>query len=135
MQDININDELAEKILDDPFPRHLGIEIIKLAPGFAKVSLSVQEHMTNILRITHGGIVFTLADVALGIASNARGQASVAVSVNINFIKASKPGDVLVATAEEIHSGRRTANYRITVEDDQGKLIAVAQGLVFQENK
>jgi len=135
MQDINVNDELAVKILDDPFPRHLGIEIIKLSPGFSKVSLKVQEHMTNILRITHGGIVFTLADVALGIASNARGQASVAANVNINFIKPSNPGDVLVATAEEVHSGRRTSNYRITIEDEQGKLVAIAQGLVFQETK
>ncbi len=135
MEEINVNDDLAEKIKDDPFPRHLGIKTIKLSPGYARVSLQVQDYMTNILRITHGGIVFTLADVALGIASNARGQASVAMSVTINFIKASKPGTVLFATAEEIHSGRRTANYRITIEDDQGKLIAMAQGLVFQESK
>lgn len=135
MEDINVNDELAEKFRYDPFPRHLGIKIIKLSPGYARVSLQVQDYMTNILRITHGGIVFTLADVALGIASNARGQASVAMSVTINFIKASKPGNILYATAEEIHSGRRTANYRITIEDDKGKLIALAQGLVFQESK
>lgn len=134
MEDINIDHDLAERIKDDPFPRHLGIEIIKLSPGYAKVSLQVQDYMTNILHITHGGVIFTLADVALGIASNARGQASVAMSVTINFIKASKPDTVLYATAEEISCGRRTSNYRITIEDDKGKLIALAQGLVFQES-
>ncbi|WP_347488119.1 PaaI family thioesterase [Desulfoscipio sp. XC116] len=135
MADINISDELAVKIKNDPFPNHLGAEIIKLSPGFARVSLKVQEHMTNIHRITHGGVVFTLADIALGMASNARGQDAVAVNANINFIRASKPGDVLVATAEEVHLGRRTANYRITIETDGGKLIAIAQGLVFRESK
>ncbi|AGL02682.1 PaaI family thioesterase [Desulfoscipio gibsoniae] len=134
MPDINVNDDIALKIKNDPFPKHMGVEIIELSPGFARVSMKVQEHMTNILRITHGGVVFTLADVALGIASNARGSAAVAVNVNINFIRASRPGDVLIATAEEVHLGRRTANYRITIEDDDGKVVAMAQGLVFRES-
>jgi len=129
--EINISNNLAAFIKDDPFPNHLGVKIIELSPGYARVSLQVQDYMTNIHRITHGGLVFTLADVALGIASNARGQTAVAVSVNINYIKASKPGDTLIATAVEEHLGRSAANYRVTVEDGQGRLIASAQGLVF----
>ncbi|TYO94674.1 hydroxyphenylacetyl-CoA thioesterase PaaI [Desulfallas thermosapovorans] len=135
MADINLSDEIAVKIKDDPFPNYLGVEIIKVAPGYAKVSLKVQEHMTNIHRITHGGVVFTVADVALGNASNSHGPAAVAMNVNINYMRPSKPGDVLIATAEEVHLGRRTAHYRITVENEQGKLVATVQGLVFRENK
>lgn len=132
---IKLDEELKERIKDDPYPNHLGVKIIELTPGYSKVSLIIKEHMTNIHRITHGGVIFTLADVALGTASNSRGQMAVAVNVNINFIKASKVGDTLIATAREEHLGRRTANYRVTVEDEQGKLIASIQGLVFRENK
>ncbi|SFG79303.1 acyl-CoA thioesterase [Desulfotomaculum arcticum] len=132
---IKLDEELKERIKDDPYPNHLGVKIIELTPGYSKVSLKIKEHMTNIHRITHGGVIFTLADVALGTASNSRGQMAVAVNVNINFIKASKVGDTLIATAREEHLGRRTANYRVTVEDEQGKLIASIQGLVFRETK
>ena len=132
---IKLDEELMKRIKDDPFPNHLGVEIIELAPGYSKVSLRIEEHMTNMHRITHGGVVFTLADVALGTASNSRGQKAVAVNVNINFIKASKFGDTLIATAREEHLGRRTANYRVMVEDQQGRLIASMQGLVFRESQ
>ena len=131
--DYDISENLKTKFAEDPFPKHLGIKIMELQPGYAKLSIQVQPHMANILGITHGGIVFTLADAALGVASNARGVFSVAINVNISYIKSSKSGDVLIAVAEELHSGRRTANYKVTIEDEQGKLIALAQGLVFQE--
>ncbi|WP_027366239.1 hydroxyphenylacetyl-CoA thioesterase PaaI [Desulfotruncus alcoholivorax] len=132
---IKLDEELKERIKDDPYPNHLGVKIIELVPGYSKVSLKIEEHMTNMHKITHGGVVFTLADVALGTASNSRGQRAVAINVNINFIKASKVGDILIATAREEHLGRRTASYRVTVEDEQGKLIASMQGLVFREPK
>jgi len=125
--------ELLQKLRDDPFPNYLGVELDEVAPGYARVKLRVQDHMTNIHRITHGGVVFTLADVALGVASNSRGPAAVAVNVNINYIRASSPGDVLVTTAEEEHLGRQTASYRVTVRDGRGRLVAVAQGLVFRK--
>lgn len=128
-----IDAETLAKLRNDPFPNHLGVQVIELQPGYARVSLAVDGHMTNIHRITHGGVVFTVADVALGLASNSHGPSAVAVNVNINFIRASRPGDTLIATATEEHLGRRTASYRVTVEDQLGKLVAVTQGLVYRK--
>ncbi len=123
--------EVMTKLNNDPFPNHLGVKVLELSPGYARVSLAVDDKMTNIHRITHGGVVFTVADVALGLASNSYGRDAVAVNVNISFVRASKPGDTLTATAREEHRGRRMAGYNVKVEDQNGRLVAVVQGLVF----
>jgi len=130
-----IAEDVLEKLRHDPFPASLGVKLVALAPGYARVSLTLDEKMTNIHNITHGGVVFTVADVALGLASNCHGPSAVAVNVNINYIRPSKPGDILTATAREEHLGRRTASYLIKVEDQQGKLVATAQGLVYRNTE
>lgn len=135
MKAINVDlpAEVKEKVLQDPFPEFLGVEILELKPGYSRVGLRVDERMTNIHGITHGGVVFTLADVALGTASNSRGVPAVAVNVSINYLKKSSPGEHLVATAREENLTRRTGLYRITVENERGELLAVAHGLVYRQ--
>jgi len=128
-----ISDQLLERLQDDPFPRHLGVEILEVRPGFSRVGLKIADHMTNIHRITHGGVVFTLADVALGTACNAGGGVEVAMNVNIYYLKPSRPGEYLQATASAENVTRRTGLYRIRVENEKGELVATAEGLVYRK--
>lgn len=118
---------------EDSFPDFLGVEILELKPGYARVGLQIKENMVNIHQITHGGVIFTLADVALGRASNTHGPKAVAINVNINFLKVSRPGDYLVAIAREEKITRRTGVYRVEITNQQQEKIAVAQGLVYRQ--
>lgn len=129
-----VSKEMLERLMDDPFPRHLGVDLLEIRPGFSRVGLRVAEHMTNIHRITHGGVVFTLVDVALGTASNAGGGVEVAINVSIYYLRPSAPGDYLVATAEAEKATGRTGLYRIRVEDEKGELVAAADGLVYRKS-
>ncbi|MFZ5642315.1 MAG: PaaI family thioesterase [Bacillota bacterium] len=129
---IEVSDEIWEKLKDDPFPRHLGIDVLEVKPGYARVGVKVADYMTNIHRITHGGVVFTLADVALGNACNSWGDVEVAMNVTIYYLKASKPGEYLTATARAENMTRKTGLYRITVENESGDLVATADGLVYR---
>ncbi|MCL4441759.1 MAG: hotdog fold thioesterase [Firmicutes bacterium] len=129
---IEVSEELWEKLKDDPFPRHLGVDIMEVRPGYARVGLKVAHFMTNIHRITHGGVVFTLADVALGNACNSWGDSEVAMNVSIYYLKASRPGEYLMATAMAENMTRRTGLYRIKVENEKGELVATADGLVYR---
>ncbi|SHI78358.1 PaaI family thioesterase [Desulfofundulus thermosubterraneus] len=132
---VTLSGELKEWLLNDPFPRLLGVEIVELEPGYSRVRLKVTEQMTNIHGITHGGVIFTVADVAFGIASNSRGVPAVGINMNISYLKKSVPGDELVATAREENLTRHTGLYRITVENQRGELLAVASGLVYRQNQ
>lgn len=132
---IEVSGDILERLQDDPFPRHLGAEILEVRPGYSKIGLKVADHMTNIHRMTHGGVIFTLADIALGTACNAGGGVEVAMNVSIYYLKASRPGDYLVATARAENETRKTGFYRIRVENGNGELVATADGLVYRMDK
>ena len=57
----------------DAASRKLGIELIELSPGHARMSMVVTEDMVNGYAITHGGYVFLLADTTFAMACNSRG--------------------------------------------------------------
>ena len=92
--------------------------------------------MRNFHGMTHGGLIFALADMAFSAASNSNGQVAVALSGSINFLKASRPGDQLVAEARKIQGGGRTAVYTITVrEAESGTVIACKQATVYRRKQ
>jgi acyl-CoA thioesterase len=124
--------ELQEKYNDDIFPVKMGVKLLELAPGRAVVELLITGDMLNLHGIAHGGMIFTMADTAFGLASNTRGPA-VAMQANINFIRPAKPGSVLRATAQEEQLTRKTGVYNITVETDGGENIALLRGVVFRK--
>jgi len=55
--------------------------------------------------------------------------------VNVTYISSPKPGDKLIATAQEISRTKRTANFEIKVADENKKLIASCQALAFRTGK
>lgn len=120
----------------DPFTRMLGVEIVHIEPGFSRVRLTVTKDMLNFHGITHGGVIFSLGDIAFAAASNSHGKTALAMNVSIHFLKASRAGDRLVAEAKEQHTGGRTALYAIRVyEEKSGQVIARSQDLVYRTDK
>ena len=117
----------------DPFAQLLGTEIVEIKPGYAKARLRLRDNLLNFVKIPHGAVVFAVADQAFAAASNSRGNVAVALNVSITFLAAASPDATLVAEAEEISCSRRTACYQIMVRDEQGKVIATFQGLVFRK--
>ena len=56
----------------------LGMRLDEVAPGHARLSMTITAAMTNGLGICHGGFIFALADLAMAFAASARGEAAVA---------------------------------------------------------
>lgn len=128
-----VSDAVMEKLNNDPFPRHLGVELLELRPGYARVGMRVAGYMANIHGLTHGGAVFTLADVALGNACNAWGDDEVAMNATIYYLRPSRPGEYLTATASAENMTRKTGLYRITVVNESGQQVALFDGLVYRK--
>lgn len=120
----------------DAFAAQLGAKIEALEPGYSRVSLHITEGMANFHGISHGGVVFSLGDIAFAAASNSRGQTAVALNVSINFLQSTKPGDRLVAEAREQHLAGPIGLYHITVtEQASGRLIAQSQATVYRKRE
>jgi hypothetical protein len=64
---------LRAELQQEPWARALGVEYLALAPGYSRVALDLAPHMLNHQGAPHGGVVFSLADIALGAASTPTG--------------------------------------------------------------
>ncbi|ANI12705.1 hypothetical protein A9C11_01365 [Pseudomonas citronellolis] len=115
------------------FSENIGLEPVRLGDGEAEVSLKMAEHLRNRGNVMHGGAIFSLMDVTMGLAcSSAHGfdRQSVTLECKINYIRAVAEGEVR-CVAKVLHAGRRT----LVVEADvlQGdKLVAKGQGTFAQ---
>jgi acyl-CoA thioesterase len=99
----------------DAASTRLGIRLICAAPGEATVAMRVTDDMLNGHGMTHGGLVFTLADTAFAVACNGYGKATVAVGASITFIRPTRAGDELIADAVERVRRGRSGVYDVTV--------------------
>ncbi len=110
----------------------LGIEIEEIKEGYAKVSLKIEDKHLNGVNITQGGVVFTLADYALAVASNAKENTSaLTTNITINYFKSTTSKDKLTAQAHEISKSKRLSTYDIEIFDQNKKIIAKAAGSVY----
>lgn len=119
----------------DKFSQWLGIEVLGIREGYSKIKMIVRDEMVNGFGIAHGGIVFSLADSAFAFACNNRNNLSVALDTSINFTKAVNVGDTLFAEANEIHNGRSTGLYLISVTNQNGDQVAHFKGNCFRTGK
>ena len=129
-------DQIRKHIQKDPFACWLGAEVEILEPGSARATMKLTEDMVNFHGKTHGGVIFSLCDMAFAAASNSHGQTSMGVNVGIHYLKATGPGDVLVAEATEQSNSGPMGLYDILVKDGHtGELVAKSQGLVYRKKE
>jgi acyl-CoA thioesterase len=126
--------EAVARLNKDALAKYLGIEIVTMEPGYAKTRMKVRPELLNGVKVTHGGAIFALADVAFAAASNAHGPVAVALNVSINFLKATTEGCLLTATALEDNLTKKTGVYRLEVRDEKEQLVALAEGTVYRKN-
>jgi len=106
----------------------LGMRLTDIAPGRARVSMTVRPDMLNGHGSCHGGLVFALADSAFAFACNSHNEATVAAAAAIDFLAAAGSGDQLTAEARELWRSRRNGIYEITVTNQRGERIAFFRG-------
>ncbi len=119
----------------DLFSQWLGISLIEIKEGYSKIQMTVRKEMINGLGIVHGGIAFSFADSAFAFACNNRNNLSVALDTSINFLKPVHVDDILIAEAIELHNGKSTGLYQITVTNQHQHTIAVFKGTCFRTQK
>lgn len=129
----------AEKIVaammaEDSFSKWLGVEVLEVKDGFAKIKMTVRDEMLNGHGVTHGGISFSLADSAFAFASNSHGQKAVSIETSINHIKPIFEGDELVATAQKESTSKSLGQYIVRVTRNN-ELVGLFKGVVFRKNE
>ncbi|MGH7299160.1 MAG: PaaI family thioesterase [Candidatus Rokuibacteriota bacterium] len=124
-----VPEALAAQIARDPWAQWLGIEFLELRRGYCRVALTLGPHMLNHQGYPHGGVIFSLADVAFGAACNSHGETWVALTMTISFLAAVTPGSRLIAEGRARRQGRRAGFYDITVSTVAGVAVAAAHSV------
>ena len=119
----------------DQYAALTGIELKEAGDGFAKATLVIAEKHLNANGVTQGGVIFTLADFVTGVASNSHGEMAVSINGHVNFLKGSRPGDVLTAEAQERFLHKRLGNYQVNVTNQLGELVATLETTVYRKDQ
>ena len=119
----------------DAYVNEVGAKLVEWDGGRAVFRLAPEPRHLNFVGSIHGGALFSLADAALGVASNSWGRLCVALTIETQFLSA-PIDEILVASAVERSRTRRTAAYAIDVTSEaDGALRATFQAMTFRTGR
>jgi len=109
-----------------PFWELLGIRVVEVGEGYAKLEMPFSEKLTQPYGIVHGGAIFSLADSAIAVAIVScvePGKIFVTIEMKINFLAPVKEG-MMEAEARLLRRGR-IIPAEVDIKNN-GKLVAKA---------
>lgn len=122
-----------EILARQPFSLGLGTELVHLEPGRAEMRIPITPALTQHLGFVHGGVIASLADMALAFAGGPMmGEGAVTAEFKINYVRPGM-GEALIGRGEVVAAGKSQAVVRADVfalADGVEKLCATAQGTI-----
>ena len=122
---------METRIIENAFDELLKCEYERISETNLKMTLPIQPLFINSVGVVHGGIICSLADIAMGnsfeVDENYR-QTVVTVDLKTTFIKAAK-GRFLTADAHLVKKGRTLNHIDCFIYDENNNLVAKANGI------
>ncbi|MBC7247749.1 MAG: PaaI family thioesterase [Actinobacteria bacterium] len=130
-----VGEENRRIIESDGYADHLGARLLEIRPGYAKVALTLGPQHRNFMGMVHGGVIFSLADVAFGAAANSFGSKAMALSVGIDFLAAPDTEGEMTAEVELVSRAGKMGYYRMSVVDGGGRNVAQCRGWAYHTER
>ena len=128
--------EVVEGMLArDRFSAWLGLELVAVEAGACTCRMTVREEMVNGFGVSHGGVVFSLADSAFAFACNSSGFITVSIENSIRYPAAIHPGDVLTATVKQAGGSSRLGYFVGEVTNQNDKVVGLFTGTSYRTEK
>ncbi|WP_426339802.1 hydroxyphenylacetyl-CoA thioesterase PaaI [Pseudoduganella sp. S-14] len=112
----------------DAASQALGMKLVEIRPGYARMTMPVRSDMLNGHQTCHGGFIFALADSAFAFACNSHNHTTVGAGCTIDYLAPGRMDDLLTAEAVERTLVGKTGIYDVTVSNQEGKMIATFRG-------
>lgn len=112
-----------------PFVKLLGLQVIKLDNGYCQCSLEIKETFLNVHKAVHGGVIYTLADVAMGVTTYStlkKDEKAATIETKINYLKPAYT-KILICEAKVVQKGKSIAVLEAEIKYDD-TLVAKALG-------
>lgn len=117
--------------------KNFGAEIVEADYGNVLVRMPIKAEMTQLHGTVHGGILATLADMAMAAAVNStvsEHEFTVTAEMKVNYLRAGK-GNYLTARGTLIKRGKTLSHCQAEVHDDTGKQVCFAVATFYMFTK
>ena len=132
LHELNRPQQIINKMLEkDAFSNWLKLDVEDIKEGYCVCACTVRDEMLNGFGIAHGGITYSLGDTTLAFAANSYGKQSFSIETSISHLHKVNEGDRLIASAIEIHRGKKTGVYHVNIHNQNKELVAVFKGTVY----
>ncbi|HWI54090.1 MAG TPA: PaaI family thioesterase [Desulfobacteria bacterium] len=124
------------RFIKQPFDEFLGFEYER-NNNIIEVSLKIKDLYINSTGVVHGGVISSLADVAMSnlIPADKEGvQEIVTVDLKVSFLKPAE-GKSLLAKAWAVKTGRKLVFAECKIYNDKEELVALSNGIYSRLSK
>ena len=113
------------------YNKYNGIRVADLGDDYCIVEGELRDEAMNPWGMAHGGFVYSLCDVAAGVAVSERGCRGVSLSGSMYYLRPSV-GKYLRAEGRIIKDGKTVALVETNVYNDEGELTARGEFQIFK---
>ncbi|MBQ8151662.1 MAG: PaaI family thioesterase [Firmicutes bacterium] len=115
--------DFEEYAKNNPYMYHNHVETVSVSEDSVRVKVKLVPESINLHGYVHGGLIYSMADIACGIHSRTDGGEYVTQSSHINYLSNVQEGEIYCDT-EIIKRGRTLVIIHFRVTDETGKLLA-----------
>lgn len=122
--------------IKQPFDEFLDLQYKKIDDNNVQIILPVKDLFINSAGVIHGGIISSLADIALSnvIGANEDGlQQVVTVDLNVSFLKPAT-GTYLMAKSKIGKEGKTLIHTECSIYNDKQEIVAKSKAILFRTN-
>jgi uncharacterized protein (TIGR00369 family) len=120
---------LILKTEDHPYHRFIGVKVEKAGEGICRIRFSPSKNTLNLAGVVHGGIYYTVLDMAAFLASSSlvsNDQLTVTSDINVSVMRAVAAGD-MTAEAKVLKMGGRSCFIDSRIFDKDGNMVAIGR--------
>lgn len=115
----------------EPFDIHNHISIVDVDDGVGVVVLDIHPESLNVWGTPHGGLLYTLSDVACGCAVlSVRPESHVTVTGSMDYLRPAPTAGKVIATGRVTKIGGKLAYCDSELRDEAGTLIATGRAVM-----
>lgn len=118
----------------DKFSVRSGMKLTELREGYAKVEMVIDDYSKNYMGSMHGGLLYTMADVAAGASMIYCGKQAVTLNASTEYIKAAYSG-LIIAEGRVISEGKTICRCEVDVHAEDGTLYCKSHITMFVTDK
>lgn len=123
-----LRESIGKKIENSPsnVGNFLNGKLLQVDRGHIKIEYIVREEMLNPIKILHGGIISTMIDDCIGMATFTLENENFHTTINlqVDFLASATLGDKMIADAKIVKEGKQILRCECVIHNSEGKMIA-----------